>query len=309
MPSSNSPRIWYNTGDNAELSRRITEMFSRGADAQRASASSAINCTNRSNTTMPSPTVHDIETDDADIEETTPPPPSPIRTRACNSTQSTAARRRRIKGIGVELEGGWHVPPATTIHHDGSVNVRANHVGEVSTPGPIDTLPLALAWTRQNYPSSVNSTCGLHVHLSVNNLNYGRLMETEFKDYFEQQLAQFLQDGLDRNAQGFELLRSRFNGDNRYCQKIFRPAEQIYVPGRYGDPAVHPRYSQLNFCYNRHGTVECRVFPCFPDPEDGCAAVSMFYKTVFDYLGRFKPTKDDSAVSLNLDIKAIAQCV
>lgn len=201
-------------------------------------------------------------------------------------------RRRRIKAVGVELEGGWDRRPPAEMHRDGSVTVDAPIVGEISSP-PIPDFSTAEEWMRANYPHRVNSSCGLHVHVSTNELNYGRLMEPEFAQFFECRMAEFLSQGLADNRPGFDLLRQRFQGLNRYCQKKFIPEQQLFMTDRYGDVNTHPRYAQLNFCYIRHGTLECRLFPCFPNVDDGVAAVKAFYDTVFDYLGQFKSTKDE----------------
>lgn len=203
-------------------------------------------------------------------------------------------RRRRIKAIGVELEGGWQNNPPPDMHRDGSVTVDARYVGEISSE-PLPDIAAAEAWMRANYPQQVNSSCGLHVHVSTNELNYSRLMEPEFAQFFEGRMAEFLSQGLANGRPGYDLLRQRFQGLNRYCQKKFIPEQQLFMRDRYGDTATHPRYAQLNFCYARHGTLECRMFPCFPSVDDGVAAVKAFYDTVFDYLGQFKAVKDESS--------------
>lgn len=209
-------------------------------------------------------------------------------------TPTRPIARRRIKAIGVELEGGWDSPPPNELHRDGSVTVNANYVGEVSS-SPLHDLAAMETWVRANYPTRVNNSCGLHVHLSTNELNYSRLMEPEFNQFFEGRMAEFLSIGLASGRPGYDLLRQRFQGLNQYCQKKFIPAQQLFLKDRYGDTATHPRYAQLNFCYGRHGTLECRMFPCFPSVDDGVAAVKSFYSTVFDYLGQFKSTKDESS--------------
>ena len=216
-------------------------------------------------------------------EEVPAPPPAPT---------PHPLRRRRIKAVGVELEGGWDRLPPAEMHRDGSVTVDAPIVGEISSP-PIPDFSAVEEWVRANYPHRVNSSCGLHVHVSTNELNYGRLMEPEFAQFFEGRMAEFLSQGLADNRPGFDLLRQRFQGLNRYCQKKFIPEQQLFMTDRYGDVNTHPRYAQLNFCYIRHGTLECRLFPCFPNVDDGVAAVKAFYDTVFDYLGQFKSTKDE----------------
>jgi hypothetical protein len=203
-------------------------------------------------------------------------------------------RRRRIKAIGVELEGGWQNNTPAGMHRDGSVTVDARYVGEISSE-PLPDIAAAEAWMRVNYPQQVNSSCGLHVHVSTNELNYSRLMEPEFAQFFEGRMAEFLSQGLANGRPGYDLLRQRFQGLNRYCQKKFIPEQQLFMRDRYGDVTTHPRYAQLNFCYARHGTLECRMFPCFPNVDDGVAAVKAFYDTVFDYLGQFKAVKDESS--------------
>lgn len=223
-----------------------------------------------------------------------PTPTDEIHVGAAGTPQTPTIRRKRIKALGVELEGGWDSPPPNEIHRDGSVTVNANYVGEVSS-APLPSLEEAEAWVRANYPPRVNNSCGLHVHLSTNELNYSRLMEPEFNQFFEGRMAEFLSQGLASGNPGYDLLRQRFQGLNQFCQKKFIPEHQLFLKDRYGDTSTHPRYAQLNFCYGRHGTLECRMFPCFPNVDDGVAAVKSFYTTVFDYLGQFKTTKDDSS--------------
>lgn len=219
-------------------------------------------------------------------------PAVPIPVSDVTPTQLEPPRpKRRIKGIGVELEGGWDTPPPTQMHGDGSVRVSANHVGEVSS-APLTSIEDAEAWVRANYPHHVDSSCGLHVHLSVNELNYSRLMEPAFEQVFTAKMTEFTEAGLARRAPAFDRLRDRLEGRNVYCQKKFIPEQQIHRTERYGDVHSHPRYTQLNFCYTRHGTVECRLFPCFPDPNDGVAAVRLFYTTVYEYLGQFRTQRE-----------------
>jgi hypothetical protein len=178
-------------------------------------------------------------------------------------------------------------------------------VGEASSD-PLATIEEAEAWMRTNYPHHVDSSCGLHVHLSVNELNYSRLMEPAVEQAFTAAMTEFTEAGLARRAAGFDRLRDRLEGKNLYCQKKFIPTEQVHRTERYGDVLVHPRYAQLNFCYARHGTVECRLFPCFPDVNDGVAAVRKFHDTVFNYLGQFR-TQREQPISAVFTVPTVTQ--
>lgn len=95
--------------------------------------------------------------------------------------------RNRIHRIGIELEGGWRkVPPGTQIGPDGSVQITRYQderliVGELSSPplslDPKDEPIYWTTWLKKFYPSHVNETCGMHVHLSFKlALTYERLM-------------------------------------------------------------------------------------------------------------------------------------
>jgi len=197
--------------------------------------------------------------------------------------------RTRIKQIGLEVEGGWRSQPPD-LHHDGSVRgLPADMVvGELSS-SPITGLANAEAWLRERYPHATNESCGFHVHLSFNELNYSRLMDEDFNNFFLAEMERFWLE--NRSKPGFDLFRFRLDGQNQYCQKIFRPELQLWRQEAYGDRGTHPRYSQLNFCYGRHGTMECRLFPCFSDVADSVEALRVFHNCCETYLQRCQPEK------------------
>lgn len=198
----------------------------------------------------------------------------------------------RIKGIGLELEGGW-VPRANLpeIRHDGSVQGIPNdryNVGEISS-APLSTIEAAEAWLRENYPQTVHPSCGFHVHVSLPPLHYSRLMNESFNGCFLNAMEDFWTRF--RSEPGFDLFRSRLDGQNQYCQKNFRPEHQLWRMEHYGDHRTLPRYSQLNFCYGRHGTMECRMFPCFPQVGHAVEATKTFINCINSYLATCPPEK------------------
>lgn len=198
------------------------------------------------------------------------------------------ATKNRIATIGLELEGGW----ATNIRglkRDGSVSgINSDYQGEVASP-PIKGYDEAVAWLRANYPQEVNNTCGFHVHVGLAPLHYSRLMCEEFNSKFLAAMEDFW--NCHRGATGFDLFRSRLDGQNAYCQKVFRPEQQLWRNEAYGDRGSLPRYSQLNFCFGRHGTLECRLFPCFPSVVHSIEGMKAFMDSINEFLATCKPSR------------------
>lgn len=202
----------------------------------------------------------------------------------------------RIKAIGLELEGGWASgsPAANKVKHDGSVrNVPDKFlIGEVCSP-PLDSMEDAAKWLSANYPQHVNESCGLHVHVSLANIHYSRLMNEDFNNCFLNAMEDFW--SRFRSEKGFDQFRDRLDGQNHYCQKVFRPEDQLWRKEQYGDRTgnnAHPRYSQLNYCFGRHGTMECRLFPCFPSVIHSIEAAKVFVTCINDFLATCAPEKD-----------------
>jgi hypothetical protein len=204
-----------------------------------------------------------------------------------------STKRDRIKTWGLELEGGWLSQSLgkhnTALHQDGSVrglSSDCSHVGEIASP-VISSMTAARQWLIRHYPDSVNDSCGFHVHIGVSLLNYSRLMDEDFHRFWLKEMNEFYEE--NKTERGFELFKSRLDGKNIYCQRKFRPEEQLNRTEAYGPRRTHPRYSQLNFCWARHGTMECRVFPCFPKAESAVKALEAFTNCVNTFLARAEP--------------------
>lgn len=205
--------------------------------------------------------------------------------------------KNRVDTIGLELEGGWDVNPSG-LKHDGSVQgLHSAFRGEVASR-PLKSIADAEQWLRDYYPQEVNNTCGFHVHVGIQPLHYMRLMCDEFNSKFLSSMEDFW--NRYRGSAGFDLFRSRLDGQNAYCQKIFRPEQQLFRMEAYGDRGVQPRYSQLNFCFGRHGTLECRLFPCFPSVEHSIAGMKAFITAINEFLVTCPPARPIH-VSVNME--------
>lgn len=192
-----------------------------------------------------------------------------------------------INLVGAELEGRWdEMPPVGELDYDGSVKFEVTQrveiapdeferrtrrrtgdgrLGESINPdGPLigeavsDPLrpePL-LDWVDNNYPDHVNRTCGLHVHVSVHPTHYQWLMDEDFYEYSMERLRRFG----DQNPVPDRYF-NRLRGNNDTCLDNWDPDRQI-MGGH------DTRYRIWNFhAFRAHGTIECRVFPCYEEPK------------------------------------------
>lgn len=211
--------------------------------------------------------------------------------------------KNRITSIGLELEGGWHTNPPG-LKHDGSVQgLLSSFRGEICSD-PLPSLEEADSWLRTYYPQETNNTCGFHVHVGLPSLHYSRLMDENFNNLFLQSMENFWEKY--RGQAGFDLFRSRLDGQNAFCQKIFRPEQQLWRTESYGDRGSLPRYSQLNFCFGRHGTLECRLFPCFSNVEHSVEGMHTFVDSINAFLASCKPAKAASFSITSSDLESTA---
>lgn len=187
---------------------------------------------------------------------------------------------RYISKIGIEMEGGWNYSPSTEIYGDGSVSGLDGKLGEICS-APLHSLAVVMRWVEKNYPSSVNSSCGLHVHISLkSNLSYSRLMSLEFYNFFLSRVETW---GKEREILSTLPFWSRLKGANSYCRKTFAPDNQANKTSK--DPW---RYTHLNYCFALHSTIECRVFPMFKNKSLAVEAIELFCSCVEDFLNAHK---------------------
>lgn len=177
----------------------------------------------------------------------------------------------KVYKVGIELEGGWTtVPNGTEIIRDGSVAFNSmeqgqwnlHHVGELpSPPKPLtDDIHGWKAWLRSYYPTYVNASCGMHVHMSFKNaFLYQRLMDPRYQLTIISYVTKWAR------AQGLgndHPLWPRLRGESPFCQHIFAADEQAQMGSKdYSRERRGHRYTVIHYPHKRLGTVECRLLP------------------------------------------------
>jgi hypothetical protein len=184
--------------------------------------------------------------------------------------------KNRIALVGVELEGGWKTLPTgvARLEHDGSVfkgqlPPGVKHIGELPI-GP--AAPAGIAQLiRENHPTQVNPTCGLHVHMSFDTLHpYQLLMVPEYQETILDYLSRWAKE---KNIPEKHCLWDRLAGKSEYCQKKFWPDLQATAKNKGHDRNAHGhRYTIIHYC-GRYKTIECRVLPMFSSRELSVSAV------------------------------------
>ena len=184
-----------------------------------------------------------------------------------------------IKGFGFEIEGGWKPERYRKIREeklmkgDGSVRVASGHEpGEINSPVYKD-FKMAWEFMRDYYPDTVNETCGFHVHISVKDSDYVRLMEKSFHEAFLK-----WSEGIEKKYNKIipATFKSRKAGENKYCRTLFIPEQQARGTG--------DRYTQLNFCYTTHKTLENRMLPGCPKAETAFFLMTQYLLMVENFL-------------------------
>lgn len=157
------------------------------------------------------------------------------------------------------------------------------HIGEF--PSTAMEITHWAQWIRQSYPTHVNDTCGMHVHLSFrSNLNYQRLMEPEYTATVVSQFCKW--------AERYPLLFppdhsiwKRLSGQNEYCQYLHHADGQVKQTKKiYDHHTGQHRYTAINYCFAMHETLECRLLPMMPDAEVAIDAIQHFLNTTNAFL-------------------------
>ena len=133
------------------------------------------------------------------------------------------------------------------------------------------------SWVKENYPSHVNNTCGLHVHMSFNNArHYSNLMIPQYQFTIAHYLEQWAKkEGFLANHP----IWARLQGKNEFCKLEFFPDLQATKINKdYHHTGEGNRYTAISYRYGEHGTIECRLLPMFPDAEQSIRAI----QTIFD---------------------------
>lgn len=193
----------------------------------------------------------------------------------------------RVKALGIELEGGWKtLPPGARLEGDASVFHNAPQPG--LRQGELQLGPFLLAdlnkYMKKYYPSKVDETCGLHVHMSFESpLHYGLLADSP--DYQETVLEYLYRWAKENHLPEKHCIWDRLSGKSVYCQKEFWPYAQMTQARKDYDKARHGhRYTVIHYCHERNGTVECRVLPMMDNVDLGISAVRRLVDITNAYL-------------------------
>ena len=204
-----------------------------------------------------------------------------------------------ISKIGIELEGAWITSPISDTlecHGDGSVHVKpclcgavkrgescisdtcCRYIGECVSI-PFDSLEKAINWTSEFYPRKSDKSCGMHIHVSLKDkLSYMRLMNKKFYNYF---LTRVTAWGVEKNINEGTIFWERLTGQNTYCMNKFQPEKQYKHRDKSSERRTH-----LNYCYNVHQTIECRLFPTFQKKELSISAIELYADIINSYLSK-----------------------
>jgi len=164
-------------------------------------------------------------------------------------------------------------------------------------------------WIIKYYPVAINETCGFHIHVSFKSIrHYNNLMEEEFYKFFLERMKNFANTyEFDKHSNDKERLMYRLSGRNRFAAKVFIPDYQCKeMKGNYH------RYTQLNFSYKVHNTIECRLFPMFTRVETALAAVEELIKTYCDYLDKLyknQEKKEKAIITKSIPVTGGKACV
>lgn len=170
--------------------------------------------------------------------------------------------KNRITRMGVELEGAWKsLPQGAVLEPDGSVFRGERPDGYRSGELPIGPMqPGAMPkFMKKYYPHKVDATCGMHVHMSFENLrHYMCLMVPEYQETIIEYLERWAK------SEGFKEghhIWARLAGKSVFCQKKFWPDLQVNFKGKDHDQArPGHRYTIVHYC-GRQLTIEIRVLP------------------------------------------------
>lgn len=234
----------------------------------------------------------------------------------------------RIKLVGIELEGGWDVPPdGETIVKDGSVKfdppqtVRAYEdqlppslqqrrvtapvlkfpmpafKGEiVGKPMPTDKFA---GWLAHAYPKHVNATCGLHVHMSFHyRSNYARLMCPEFTPFIVQKVREFAEiEKLPKDHPQWDRVNKK---DHRHCAHLYLAEGQAKATSKdyEGRGKPHSRYTFVNYCEAMHHTIEVRGLAMYETAEQAGRAILAVITGTNEFLSKLKHRETPTRIAV-----------
>ena len=207
-----------------------------------------------------------------------------------------------IKRVGIELEGLFLSQNRNANYHgDGSVvfrNEDGGFVGEVvSEPMGIGTVN---DWVLNNYPDQINNTCGCHIHVSFNsNMDYMNTMTQNFYDYFIDGMEKWGNEMKIKPNSQFWL---RLEGKNQYCKRMPKDNTVLIAEcQKRGSDYNADRYYQLNHCWSKHKTLECRLLPIFKKPAITISGILEFLNICENFITQTKIEEDTIEEVIEVD--------
>jgi len=196
--------------------------------------------------------------------------------------------KNRVRLIGLEMEGAWDkLPPGVrgldvdrSVFRDNCPPDCMANLGHGNGCGEIPSgaiAPILLRrFVKRCYPKHVDSTCGLHIHMSFEHPRYySVLMDQDYYDTMKEYLKRWAKkEGFDEK----HFIWDRLAGKSIFCQDICWPDEQFaYDRKDYDKKRKGHRYTIVHWC-GRLKTVEVRVLPMMgtfekPDPEQAIRAL------------------------------------
>lgn len=220
---------------------------------------------------------------------------------------------KHVNLVGVELEGGWDAPPPdVNLVEDISLRDFQGRYGNVFCVGEAVSPPLSLKevlkWTERNYPHYTDveddtrggeANCSLHIHLSTKTtLDYAKLMGKKFFTSFYEELQKW---GKEKKIPKNHYFWTRASGKHRFCVGEHAASKQSVLTAK-----VNARRTMLNYCWAMHKTLECRVFPLFPQMDLSLSAIEWFVEFTEDWLRKeAKPEKGLALIKREQDLKAL----
>lgn len=190
---------------------------------------------------------------------------------------------RAIDKVGIELEGAWKTTRrGINMTHDGSVCDFSGSVMDNCRLGEVVSDPFVywsdlVAFMQEKYPDHINRTCGLHVHISTPTVGaYEALMNERYFKFLMKSLAYW---GRKNKIIENHSFWRRISGSEYYCRGFFRPEEQVIQTGK-----ASCRYTQVNYCYGLHRTMEVRVLPMFKQKNLAISAIYHILRMTQRYL-------------------------
>lgn len=220
--------------------------------------------------------------------------------------------KNRINLVGVELEGFWfRVPHGRQPDRDTSVRFvdgdDPNTTALVTCAGEIPLPPLSVsafpATMKLYYPSYVNGTCGMHVHLSTNKaFSYQRLMINKPYSYPATVVEYVKRWAAREKLDAKHPLWGRLKGENEYCQHVFHADEQVKSANKdYDHHRNGHRYTVIGYCWSRYKTLECRLLPMMKDYEQGVRAVQEVINITNAFLAASKDREPKQRITIGED--------